>query len=156
MGIIAKVISFTRVVRSGVHISIVKCNPGGRPKTVPMYSTPGDDAQPLPIDYCILVPLPGSGQYLCVGFANVKNAGKAAAGEKRIYARNSSGTQISEVWLKNDGTILVSNGSVNFTIQGDNVTIENPGNILMKPGGNFEVDAGGNVVLKGARVDLNP
>jgi hypothetical protein len=156
VGMIAKVMALTRVVSSGVHISIIKCNPGARPKTVPNYSAPGDDATPLKFDYCALLPLPGSGQYLCIGFADVKNAGKTAAGEKRIYARNSSGAAVSEVWLKNDGTILVSNGSVNFTIQGDNVTIENPGNILMKPGGNFEVDAGGNVVLKGARVDLNP
>lgn len=156
MGLIAKVLSIARVVRSGVHISIVKCKPGVRPKSVQMYSAPGDDAAPLKFDYCALLPLPGSGQFLCIGFTDVKNAGKTAAGEKRIYARNSSGNAVNEMWLKGDGSILISNGSVTFTISGDNVTIKNPGNILMKPGGNFDIEAGGNVTIKGSRVDLNP
>ena len=45
MGLIAKLLSFTRVTRNNAKISDVKVNPGGGPNiTVEHYATPGDDS----------------------------------------------------------------------------------------------------------------
>lgn len=102
----------------------VVVDPDGQPVTAPHFADPGDDSVPLPGDYAALELSAGSGAEQIAGYADVRSTPKAAAGEKRIYARNAAGTTVVEVWLKADSTIVIANasGSYEMAANGD-VTI---------------------------------
>lgn len=103
MGIIAQVLS-----TEGID---VKVNRGsGDNVTAQNFSASGDDSPALPGDYCALSQAAGSGRQTAVGYRDAKNAGSAAPGEKRIYARSADGTISATMWLKGDKTVLVENG----------------------------------------------
>lgn len=122
MGIVSRVISFlsreTKVDRGA-----------GDNVTARHFADPGDDSHPLPGDWCALSGAAGSGRQSAVGYYDAKNASKATAGEKRIYSRNAEGALAAEVWLKNDKTVIISNGA-----------------------GLFTMEPGGDVVINGARI----
>lgn len=147
MGLIARILSFVRVVRNGAQVSDVKSDPGGGPNfTAEHFAPPGDDSHPLTTDYVYAAKTPQSGKYAAVGYVDPLNAPKAQEGEKRIYARDSSGAVVIEVWLKNDGaaTIVNENGSV---------TLNADGSILGQNGaGSFELQAGGDFVVNGVTI----
>lgn len=142
---LGKLLSFVRGLRNGAKISDVKLDPGGGPNvTAEHFSAPGDDAHPLVGDYVINVIIQRSGGSAVVGYLDPKNEQKAAPGEKRIYARDSGGASIVELWLKNDGTavlennngsvILAANGNItingaDITINGESITVNGPTNI---------------------------
>ncbi len=142
---LGKLLSFIRTLKNGAKLSDVKFDPGGGPNvTAEHFSAPGDDSHPLPGDYVIGVSIQRSGGSAVVGYLDPKNGQKAAAGDKRIYARNSAGAGIVELWLKNDGTAALENasGSVTLspngditvdgaaiTINGDSITVNGPTNI---------------------------
>lgn len=135
MSRVAVLLSFERV-NDGGHGADVKVDPnGGSPVTAPHFACPGDDSFPLAGDYVALEDSSGSGAEQATGYADVRNAGKARAGEKRIYARDASGATVVEVWLKNDGSIVISNASGSFTLAPsgvvaiNGVTIDAQGNI---------------------------
>lgn len=108
MSRIAEVLDSTRVNDEGGHGLDVKCDPGGGDNvTAPHFADAGDDGRPLPGDFAALEDSSGSGAEQVTGYADTKNAGRAAKGEKRIYARNPSGEVVAEVWLKGDGTVHV-------------------------------------------------
>lgn len=120
MGRIAKLLSFVRAVRNGAKLSDVKFDPGGGPNVTGVhYADSGDDAQPLPGDYVALVRDVGTGRESVLGYLDPKNQQKAGPGDKRIYARNSGGTQVVEVWLKSDGSAIIQNSTGVFTLQPD-------------------------------------
>ena len=105
---VAQVLDATRVNDEDGHGLDVKCDPGGGNNiTAPHFADAGDDSPPLPGDFAALADSSGSGAEHVTGYADTKNAGRAAKGEKRIYARNPSGAVVAEVWLKGDGTVHV-------------------------------------------------
>lgn len=133
MGLIGKLLDFVRGEDGDAKIADVTIDPGGGANlTVPHYSCPGDDSQPLPDDFVAASESTGSGNAMAVGYLDPKNAGEAAAGEKRIYARDSAGDPVVWVWLKNDGSAIIDNGS-----------------------GSIELGADGVVTINGATIDTN-
>lgn len=132
MGKLAVIMSFTRTIINGVTASIVKLDPGGGPLvTAEHISDPGDDSYPVPGDYAVIDPQNKTGRYTVSGYIDPNLNPKSDTGEKRIYARDNNG-EVAEVWLKNDGSIVVSNGS-----------------------GNIELLANGNIDLNGVIIDTN-
>ena len=110
MGLIASVKSFTRRVVNGVRLSDVKVDPGGGANiTGEHFSDAGDDSHPLSTDYAAVILVRRSGGAAIVGYADPINDPVAGPGEKRIYGRDSSGAAVNEVWLKSDGSVMISN-----------------------------------------------
>lgn len=132
MGRIGKLLSFLRVTRNNAKQSDVKINPSsGDNITCDHFSDAGDDSYPLITDYVVTIDIPRSGGQSVVGYIDPLTTKKAQKGDKRIYARDSSGQDIVEVWLKNDGTIITSNSN---------------GNIELKPNGDIDIN-GVNVTI---------
>lgn len=101
MGIVSQVL--------GAEGKDIKSDRGsGDNVTAQHFSAPGDDALPLPGDYNALSGATGTGRQTSVGYRDGKNEGKAAPGEKRIYARDAEGVLVCEVWLKNTGEVEIS------------------------------------------------
>jgi hypothetical protein len=105
------------------------------PRTPEHYQPAGDDAKPLRGDYAAISgDDEGSSSGSIVAFHDPVDANrKAAAGEKRIYARSSSGQLVGDVWLKGDGTMVMQNH-------------------LAPLGGRFEMMANGDVVINGVTI----
>jgi len=136
---IAQLLSFVRKTRTGsVKLSESKVDPGGGANIiVEHFSSPGDDSFPLEDDIVAVLPIDRSNgeDGVAIGYADLKTDKKAEKGDKRIYARDSSGQTICEIWLKNTGDILVKNdsGLINLKADGDvninGVIIDTSGNI---------------------------
>ncbi len=164
-GVLGRVLAFTRVVRNGAHVNDVKVTLGGEHNlTFDHFSAPGDDSHPLPDDYVIGDPSAQTGRYSAKGYVDPKNVPKANAGEKRIYARNSAGVEIVEIWLKADGTATMVNaqGSVTLSAAGA-ITLQNAvgsltlsalGAILgQNANGAFQLNAAGQFSANGVTID---
>lgn len=120
MGRVTRLLSFVRGAVGGDKVSDVKADPGGGANiTAQHFSSPGDDAVPLPGDYVAISAAAGSGRGSAVGYLDPLNEQKAERGEKRIYARDVEGAQVVEVWLKRDGTAIIQNSAGVFTLQPD-------------------------------------
>lgn len=131
MGRIARLLSFARVMRRGAVISDAKCDPGGGANvTAEHFAPPGDDSHPLPGDYVALIAASGNGRETAAGYLDTINAPVASPGEKRMYARDGGGASVVSLWLKADGSALLSNG-----------------------GGYIELKASGDVHINGAVID---
>ena len=148
MARIAKLLSFIRTIRNGANVSDVKIDPGGNPNiTAEHFAPAGDDAYPLPTDYVITVQIPRGGGEVVVGYLDPLNTPAAQPGDKRIYGRDSVGAPIVELWLKNDGTAILSNDNGSLTLQ---------------PSGQFlingaRITTGGNVITAaGVSLDNHP
>src|SRR5688500_13212181 len=98
---------------------------GGDALTAPHFANAGDDSPPLPGDYAVLVDASGAGAMNAVGYADVRNVGEAEPGEKRIYARDADGAPAVSLWLKGDGTLVITNGSGTFEMAEDGVVTIN-------------------------------
>lgn len=151
MGLISLLKSFTRRNQNDVRSSVTKSDPGGgNLLTSDHFSDAGDDSFPLPGDYQALVKGPRSGETMSIGYADTKNTPKALAGDKRIYARDAStGLVVVEVWLQNDGTATMSNDTGSFTLAPTGSIKGLNGN------GSFELEAGGDFAVNGAKIDTN-
>jgi hypothetical protein len=111
MGSLGNVVEFLRSVVAGAQAPTVKVDRGGNDSVGGgHFSAPGDDSPPLSGDLAYLGSDQGAGAVQMLGYQDPLTAPKAAAGEKRIYARSGPGVVACEVWLKADGTVLVSNG----------------------------------------------
>jgi hypothetical protein len=118
----AQVMSSTRVHDEDGHGVDVTVDPGGGDlTTVSHFASSGDDAPPLGVDFTALTDASGTGSENAVGYADVLNAGKAAPGEKRIYARDAEGVVKADLWLKGDGTIIATNAGGTITLSPDGV-----------------------------------
>ena len=146
MGLIARLLSFVRGERRGAKLTDVKVDPGGgNLLTVEHFAAAGDDSSPLPDDYVAIVKIAREGAYVAVGYADVANTPKAQPGDKRIYARDpDTGAVVIDIWLKNDGSIVVENNTGSFSLAAsgvfsvNGVTIDTDGNITTTG----KVDAG--------------
>lgn len=163
---IGKVLSFLRLDANGAKVSDVKLDEGGGDnRTARHFAPAGDDSFPLATDYTLQGDTPGEGRKAVLGYADPLNTPKALEGDRRIYARDpATGATIVEVWLKNDGTALVSNdnGSIKLRPDGGSVATtpastfdaKADGSIKGDNGaGSFELETGGDFVVNGARID---
>ena len=143
MGLIAKVLSFTRSEAGAAKVSDVKMNPGGGANiTGQHFSAPGDDSVPLAGDYLATSKAKRTGSESVVGYIDPNNDQKASSGEKRIYARDADGNLIVEFWLKNDGSAVLENekGSVTLGADGSIEGKNDSGGFELQTGGNFVVN----------------
>jgi hypothetical protein len=156
-GFLATIVEFLRSVVDGAQAPEAKVDRGGGDAlTAYHFAPPGDDSQPLPGDVAFLGRDEGAGNAQLLGYQDPRNAGVAGPGEKRIYARSSDGTPVCEVWLKTDGSVVVSNDAVSVELGADGAAlIENEqGSVelgadgaiaLTNAQGSVDIDASGNV-----------
>lgn len=151
MGRLASLIAFTRASAGDSNTSDVKVDRGGNDNRTPQhFSPPGDDSFPLPGDYVHLGSQAGTGRDSAIGYVDPKNSQKSNSGDKRIYARNSSsGEQIVEIWLKNDGAAEINNDVGMFVVRPDGSIKGSNSN------GNFELQSGGDFVVNNVTIKAN-
>lgn len=143
MGFIAILENFVRIAKNGAKYAEGKIDQGGvLLKTCAHFSAPGDDSHPLIGDYPLAVPIPQRGGAAIAGYVDPKNAGITAPGEKRIYARNTDGEIQGSLWLKSDGTNILSNAVVSLTQNPDGsfALTNGPGLLTLEAGGDFVIN----------------
>lgn len=147
MGLITRLLSFTRVTRKAAQTSDVKVTTGyGAPLTAQHFAPPGDDSHPLPSDYVLAIDLQQRGRVAAIGYVDPNSTPAAQAGDKRTYARNGSGAPVVSLWLKNDGSAVLANGA-------GSVTLTPAGAIIgSNSSGSFELQAGGDFVVNGVTI----
>lgn len=133
MSRVAEVLGFERVTKDGIEADEVLVDPGDQDSARPQHwAPPGDDSPPLNGDFAQLVDTEfGSGAEAAVGYGDDSEK-RASQGEKRIYARALNREVVAEIWLKRDGTVVVTNAggkSLEMAPNGD-VTIK--GNLLVE------------------------
>lgn len=165
MGWIARVLSSARRTVNGTPTVDVKSDPGGGANVTPsLYLPPGDDARPLAGDYEYLGATPRTGGWATLGFQDAINAGVTAPGEKRIYARDASGTVVAQVYLNNAGALVLSNDTATVTIAaGGSITandgettwtMDGAGGATLDNGsGAIELQDDGTVDINGVQID---
>lgn len=119
MGRIGVVLSFTRV--SNPFGSEVKVDIGGGDiVTADVFLPPGCDDHPLPGDYALLVPGPGTGSYYAIGFSDPTLQLDAAAGESVRYSRSAPGVIGTALRLRANGTaaIELASGTIELSAAG--------------------------------------
>ena len=121
MGLITRILSFTRTFRNNSNVSDVKVDPGGGANlTCENMSPCGDDAPPLLTDFAVVVPIQRTGGKVVVGYLDGINVQKSNPGDKRNFARDAStGLDVVELWLKNDGSGTLSNANGSVTLEAD-------------------------------------
>lgn len=116
-GSLGDVVEFTRSVVEGKQAPEAKVDLGGGDAvTAYHFTSPGDDAQPLPGDVACLAPDDGTGTAQILGYQDPESPPIAAAGEKRIYARSGAGIVSCEIWLRRDGSLVISNAVATITL----------------------------------------
>ena len=130
MGRIGRVISYDTEERGDITVGLILVDlGGGENKTLDFFSANGDDSPPLPGDYVAVLKQPGTGRAIATSYFDPKNTYDSSIGEKRIYGRSpSTGNKISQVWLKDDGSILIES-SGDLTLNG--VTISSSGDVVI-------------------------
>lgn len=151
MGLVAKLLSFTRLTRNSAEVSDVKVDRGGGDtRTLEHFSAPGDDSHPLPGDYVAALSQAGTGREAAVGYLDPLNNPKAGPGEKRIKARDAStGLDVVDVWLKSDGTAITENANGSSTLAPDGSITGTNNN------GSFSLQSGGAFVVNGVTISPN-
>lgn len=163
---VASLLSFTRTTSNDAKVTDVEVDlGGGNVVTAQHFSAPGDDSHPLKTDYAATSEVPRSGSRIAHGYLDPINTGVAQEGDKRIYGRDQSdGSAVNQVWLKNDGSVLVSNDNGSVLVRTDGGTLTTTpsstfdakadGSIKGVNGsGSFELQAGGDFVVNGATID---
>lgn len=138
MSNIARLLSFVRVVRQDVNISEVTIDTGGDVNhTADHFAPSGDDSHPLETDYVLATDIPQSGTKVVINYLDSINEPKTGEGEKRIYARDpSTGETVNEVWLKNNGDVLLSNDNGSILLQADGTV--NINGVIINPSGDID------------------
>lgn len=161
MGLIAKLLSFTRVDVEGTPTSDAKVDPGsGATLTAKHLSAPGDDAHPLDGDYVFVESDRRTGGVSAVGYVDPINEPTSKPGEKIIYSRDpDSGETIAWASLFNDGTVLVGNenGTFEITPEGEFSHVNDGVSVRAKVNGAFDVvnDVGYFKLLENGTFEVN-
>lgn len=136
MGSVAEVLSFTRTSDdSGQGADVHGDLGGGDLVTAQHFADCGDDSQPFPGDFVATNEAPGHGNEQVTGYIDPLVTQEAGPGEKRIYSRSAPGVVAAVIWLKADGTVVVTNelGAIEMAPDGDvtinGVVIDVAGNI---------------------------
>ncbi len=140
MGRIAKILSFAKR-------KVVADPGGGANVTASHFSSPGDDSQPLQGDLCFVPKSPKSGGGVSAGYYDTTNKSKAGPGDKRIYARDSNGAVVVEIWLKSDGSCEILNDTASVILAPDGGLKADNGS------GSFELQPSGVFVVNGVTID---
>lgn len=132
MGLVARVLSFVReTLASGDHVTYTKFRAGAAPTLRgEHFGAPGQDAHPLPSDYCYAARQEATGRWVVLGYLDAQNEPEAEPGEHRLYSRDADGNVAAEAWLRADGSVRFSNA-----------------------GGSMELQSGGTVVINGVQID---
>ncbi len=148
MGLIAKVLEFTRTVRNGAKVSDVKADPGGGDlQTSEHFQDANTDSVPLPDDYELLVKTQGTGRHSVAGYVDPKSVQASQPGEWRGYARDpETGEQVAQAWLKNDGTALLENDNGSYALNPDGSQTMQNANGYIKLLDNGTVDINGYII----------
>lgn len=166
MGWIGKIKKFTRETVNGVKFPKLTVDPGTTNNfTAELFTTAGDDAQPMSDDRVISVENHREGGQSVVGSIDTKNAGITKPGEKRIYSRRENGDVMCEVYLTNDGSIEVTSpvakirldrsGSVRMINDQGEIQLGGSGDISLNgPLNNIEMSADGTITLGKVSIDL--
>lgn len=143
MGRVGLVKIFEWVTRRGTRVGDVVAGTGGSVMTTVEHVQPaGDNGRPLPGDYVAIIPGPGTGRGLAIGYVDPISPDEIAPGEKRVYSRNpSTGSAIASVYLQNDGTVEVTNSA------GATVTLETSGEINLN---GVRITPAGNIIAPGS------
>lgn len=133
MGIVSKVLSYL-----GKDVKVDRGS--GDNVTAQHFGPSGDDSPPLAEDYAVLSNAAGTGRQSAVGYRDAKNAGQAAPGEKRTYARNVSGQIVAQIWATNTGEVSIFNDAGAFTLQPNGDVVINgirftPAGLIILPNG---------------------
>lgn len=103
MGLITEILGVTRTDEDGAPVEDIQIDGGGGANVTARHvAPPGDDSPPLAGDKAFVVEGPQTGSEVAVGYLD-GTAKQAAPGEKRIYARDSSGNPVMVVWLRQSG-----------------------------------------------------
>ena len=126
MGRIGVILAIMQQVIRGANVTIIKTQiGGGEVVTAPLLTVAGDDSPPLPGDDVIIVEMPSRGTYVAVGSIDHDNEQTAGNGERRIYARDSTGARVAQIWIKASGEIRVENNSGSAVLEASgNVNLE--------------------------------
>jgi len=132
LGFLGRVKQFVRSVLNGEFYPDVQTDTGGKYNiTSKLFQPAGDDCAPLPEDLAVTVETQKTGSLAAVGFIDPNNEGIALPGESRRYARDSGGVIQSQIFQRNDGTIIIENLLVSQTISPDgSVVIQNAGGFI--------------------------
>lgn len=129
---IATLLDFVRATVDGAKTSESKVDPGGgATRMAQHFADPGDDSHPLADD--LVVTVSSGGREHAVAYADLVNEPMSGPGEKRIYSRDSDGALVASIWLKADGTVVITNAD----------------------GGSFEMASGGDVTINGVVIDTS-
>ena len=125
MGQIAVVIHFLPGAKPSV-----KCDLGAKQiVTAEHYAGLGEDTHPLPGDFVIVERSSGSGRWQVTGYYDPHNAGAAAPGERRTYARTPDGSLACVVHCKASGEVSIESLLPGSVIDLNGVKIDRLGNI---------------------------
>lgn len=114
----------------------------GDQRTVQIFGPCNEDFAPPENCKTINIPLGrGRGFLVSAAYHNQQIAPVAVHGERRIYSTNQAGdTVMTEVFLKQDGTILIKNGTITITAN---------------PSGLLEIETDGNSEITSAKTIIN-
>ncbi len=150
-GIIATILSTTRVVINGGFALIAKVDPGGGALISPqVFLSPGEDSRPLDGDSLAGLPTPAAGRFVGVGSADPKNVGIATKGEVRRYSRNPDADDVitATLHLRADGSIEIKSVTgMSSIVMGIDGSIAGT-NFL----GAFTLQANGEMKINGATI----
>ena len=114
----------------------------GDQRTVQIFGPCNEDFAPPENCKTLNIPLGrGRGFLISAAYHNQKIAPVAVHGERRLYSTNQAGTvAMAEVFLKQDGTILIKNATITITVN---------------PSGLLEIETTGNTEITSLKTIIN-
>ena len=114
----------------------------GDQRTVQVFGPCNEDFAPPENCKTLNIPLGrGRGFLISAAYHNQQIAPVAIHGERRIYSTNQAGNTVkAEIFLKQDGTILIDNGNVTITAS---------------PNGLLKIETSGNTEITSAKTIIN-
>jgi len=91
---------------------MLQVNSSGAAQKAQLIRGSGEDFNPFPGEHAFLFEFDAS--YLAALATDNNNAPTVAQGERKIYAYDSSGTQLGYIYLKSDGKITIANQTENL------------------------------------------
>lgn len=136
-------------MQSGKYFVDLLCSVSGKNKVTAYHAQPpGEDSLPLPSDRAF-VSQTKKGKSVSTGYIDTKNEGISQAGEVRRYGRSSTGAPVNQFYLKQDGTVYVSNAQGSYTLYPDGSL-----NATNQSGGSIQLLANGDIMLNGVLFPL--
>lgn len=117
MGFITEITAVEQNERNGVEFRQLKVNAEATwALTVEQFSSAGDDSPPMTGDYAATTSLTRKGGQAAVGYIDPKLTPVSNPGEKRVYSRDANGAEVAQLYLKNDGSVQLSNSAGSFQL----------------------------------------